>query len=225
MCKMKMSRREAWAAGAKDLVRWPIFDACCFLDPGDIRKATVGRDGTISFTDAVYYPGERKIYLAQYRDRNGIAHNLRAGDEVWFYWCPTLPLQIWITDETGAENFGVAPALKTAAWADPDSIKVAVGQRQHQIAELMADTRARHAESHVARVAAENVNRALVAAAQSAAARGPAPTGEGFTLEELNGASNDFLPGGMGGCGEDAAGEVSSPNASALAFLEELNNV
>lgn len=227
MCKMKMSRREAWAAGVKDLVRWPIFDACSFLDPGDIRKATVGRDGTISFTDSIYYPGERKIYLAQYRDRNGIAHNLRAGDEVWFYWCPTLPLQIWITDAAGEEHYGVAPALKTAAWADPESIKVAVGQRQHQIAELMADTRARHAESHIARVAAQNVNRALIAAAQNAEARGPAPTGDGFSLEELNGVSSDFSPAAASPCdsGFSSAGEVSSPNADALAFLDQVNAV
>lgn len=220
MTKMRMSRREAWASGIKDLVRWPIFDACCFFDPADRRKATVGRDGTISFTDSIYYPGERKIYLAQYRDRNGIAHNLRAGSEVWFYWCPTLPLQIWVTDEAGDANLGIAPALKTAAWADPESIKVAVGQRQHQIAELMADTRARHAESEVARVAAENVNRALVSEAAKVAAIGPAPSGDGYSLEELNGADDNFSPAAT----VPFPGEVSSPNVDSLAFLDELNN-
>ena len=217
MRKRKMSRREAWTAGMKDLVRWPVFDACAFFDPGDRkhgikgdqRKATVGQDGTITFTDALYYPGERKIYLAQYRDRNGTPHNLRAGDEVWFYWCPTLPLQIWITDEDGKEHYGVAPALKTAAWVDPESIKVAAGQRAHQIAELMSDTRARHAESHVARIAAENVNRALIAAAQSAKAAGPQPDGEGYGLDELNEANDDFSPadGTPFGRGSEAAGE------------------
>lgn len=168
MCKMKMSRREAWAAGMKDLIRWPIFDACCFLDPKDRREATVAQDGTISFVDSIYFPGERKIYLAQYRDRRGLPHNLRAGERVYFHWCPTLPLQIWITDETGEENFGVAPALKTAAWADPHSIEIAIGQRQHQMAELMADTKARHAESEISRRAAENVNRALITAGKEA---------------------------------------------------------
>ena len=216
MCKMRMSRREAWKAGQKDLVRWPVFDACCFLDPSDRRRATVAPDGTISFVDSVYYPGERKIYLAQYRDRAGTPHNLRAGEAVWFYWCPTLPLQIWITDEAGEENFGVAPALKTAAWADPHSIEVAVGQRQHQIAELMADTRARHAESEVARRAAENVNRALMKAGMDAAARGPAPDGEGYGFEELNGAE-----------GEDyvRADADDAGNADALAFLDQVNAV
>ena len=87
---------------------------------------------------------------------------------MYFHWCPTLPLQIWITDETGEENFGVAPALKTAAWADPHSIEIAIGQRQHQMAELMADTRARHAESEISRRAAENVNRALITAGKEA---------------------------------------------------------
>ena len=223
MRKRKMSRREAWGAGRKDLVKWPVFDACAFFDPGDKKRgikgdqrmATVGQDGTISFTDSVYYPGERKIYLAQYRDRNGTPHNLRAGEEVWFYWCPTLPLQIWITDESGQTHLGVAPALKTAAWADPESIKVAVGQRAHQIAELMADTRARHAESAVARIAAENVNRALIAAAQAAKAAGPQPDGEGYSLDELNGAA----------ASEPGADEPEADgNAAALALLGELVN-
>lgn len=223
MCKMKMSRREAWATGMKDLVRWPIRDAFCFFDPGDKkrgipgdqRKATVGQDGTISFVDSVYYPGERKIYLAQYTDRKGRPHDLRAGDEVWFFWCPTLPLQIWITDETGSENYGMAPALKTAAWADPHSIEVAVGQRQHQIAELMADTRARHAESAVARVAAENVNKALIETAEAARVSGPKPTGEGFSLEELNSADDHFAE----------VSKMENANADSLAFLDQMNAV
>ena len=226
MRKRKMSRREAWRAGLADLVKWPMFDACAFFDPGDRkhgikgdqRKATVGTDGTITFTDSIYFPGERKIYLAQYRDRNGTPHSLRAGDEVWFYWCPTLPLQIWITDEDGAANYGVAPALKTAAWVDPESIKVAVGQRQHQMAELMADTRARNAESAVARIAAGNVNQALLAAAKDAKEAGPAPDGEGYGLDELNGAGETtFVP-----SAEDAD---EATNADALAFLDTVNAV
>lgn len=219
MCKMKMSRREAWTAGRKDLVRWPVFDACCFLDPSDRRRATVAPDGTVSFVDSVYFPGERRIYLAQYRDRAGVPHNLRTGDEVWFYWCPTLPLQIWITDETGEENYGVAPALKTAAWADPHSIEVAVGQRQRQIAELMADTRARHAESEVARRAAEGVNRALIAAGRESASHGPAPDGEGYSLEQLAEA------GAQGEADAPGAQDAPAANADAIAFLDQMASV
>lgn len=188
MRRRKMSRREAWKAGVKDMVKWPIMEASAFMDPRDIRRATVGRDGTIAFEDAVYYPGERKIYLAQYRDRHGLAHRLGPGEEVYFWWIPMGELQnhIWICDAKGENMLGMAPALKTAAWADPHSIEVAVGQRQHQIAELMADTRARHAESAVARVAAENVNKALIEVAKTAALEGPKPTGEGYSLEEMN---------------------------------------
>ena len=215
MRKRRMSRREAWAAGQKDLVKWPVFDACCFLDPSDIRKATVGTDGTISFTDSVYYPGEKKIYLAQYRDRRGTPHQLRAGDEVYFYWCPTLPLQIWITDKAGEENYGIAPALKTAAWVDPHSIEVAIGQRQHDMALQMADTRARHAESTVARIAAENVNRALMSAAKEAAARGPAPDGEGYSFDELCGEVG----------GDHRAPREEDGNAASLAFLDQMAGV
>ena len=224
MRKRKMSRREAWVAGLKDLVRWPVFDACAFLDPGDKkrgipgdwRKATVGQDGTISFVDSVYYPGERKVYLAQYRDRKGMPHDLRPGSEVCFYWCPTLSGQIWITDENGVENFGVAPALKTAAWADPESIKVAVGQRQRQMAELMADTRARHADSHVARVAAENVNRALIKEAEAAKIAGPRSDGEGYSLEDLAGADEAPAVCAAADCAESDTDSYS---------LDELNAV
>ena len=217
MRKRKMSRREAWAAGRKDLVKWPIMEATAFLDPRDIKKATVGRDGTIAFEDAVYYPGERKIYLAQYRDRNGLAHRIGPGEEVYFWWIPIgeLANQIWICDAKGENMLGMAPALKTAAWSDPHSIEIAMGQRQQQMAELMADTRARHAESHVARVAAENVNRALIQAAKDAAARGPEPTGEGFSFDELNGADDHF---------RDVT-KMENANADSLAFLDQMNAV
>ena len=217
MRKRKMSRREAWASGRKDLVKWPIMEATAFLDPRDIRKATVGRDGTIAFEDAVYYPGERKIYLAQYRDRHGLAHRLGPGEEVYFWWIPMGELQnhIWICDAKGENMLGMAPALKTAAWADPHSIEVAMGQRQQQIAELMADTRARHAESQFARVAAENVNRALIEAAKDATARGMEPTGEGFSLEELNSADDHF---------RDVT-KMENANADSLAFLDQMNAV
>ena len=229
MRKRKLSRREVWAKGRKDLVKWPLFDAPAFLDPGDrksgakgdFKTATVGQDGTISFTDAMYYPGERKVYLAQYRDRGGLPHRLCPGDKVNFYWIPLgeLANQIWITDEDGCSTLGMAPALKTAAWADPESIKVAMGQREHQIAELMADTRARHAESAVARLAAEGVNRALLAAAKEARSIGAKPSGDGYSFDELNAAE-------MPPAESAETAEVSyDTNADALDFIAELNEV
>ena len=232
MRKRKMTRREVWRAGLKDLVKWPLFDAPAFLDcgdrkhgvKGDWRTATVGRDGLISFTDSLYYPGVKKVYLAQYRDRSGVPHRLCPGDKVNFYWIPigTLANQIWITDEDGLNTLGMAPAYKTAAWAEPESIKVAMGQRQHQIAEMMADTRARHAEDHIARVAAENVNRALLAAAKEAKDSGMDLIGnrEGFTLDELNAAGSED----SGEAGFSPSDE-SETNADALDFIGELNAV
>ena len=54
-----------------------------------------------------------------------------------------------------------------------------------------------------------------------------AKTLDGFTLDELNNASNDFSPADSMpiGRGSVAAGEVSSPNADALAFLNEMTSV
>lgn len=167
MRKRKLSRREVWKKGQKDLIRLPLFDMPMFLDPRDVKEATVRADGTIQFTDATYYPGETKIYMAEVRDRSGFPRRLYPGEKVKFFWNPIgeLSNQIWIADE----NFGVVgmcAELKTARWTDPESIKVAMGQKMHQVASLMADTKARHAEEGVTRKALEKVNTFLLEAAQ-----------------------------------------------------------
>ena len=220
MRQRKMSRREAWKSGRKDLVRWPLIEMPAFLDPAkDMRTATVRADGTIMFTDKLYYPGERKWYLAEYQDRRGMAHRLAPGDEVKFFWnpCGELSRQIWIADDEG-NVLGMAPALKTAAWVDPESIDAAMGQRVHQIASLMADTKARHADSHVARLAAQNINRALIASAKDASGRGPVPNGEGsFSLEELNAA-------GVEEPRTDNEGDKAG-NDDAIDFLGKMNSI
>ena len=165
----KMSRREVWKAGQKDLIRWPIEEMAAFLDPRDVREATVQADGTIAFTDALYYPGKRMIYVAKYFDRKkNVDKRLAPGTKVRFYWNPlgTLADHIWLTDESGDETLGMCHVLKRASWTDPRSIEVAMGQQQAQIAELMAETRAGHSAEGVVRLAAEKVNRALIEAAK-----------------------------------------------------------
>ncbi len=168
MRKRKMSRREVWKAGQKELIRWPIFDVPAFFDPRDSRTAKVRADGTIQFEDAFYYPGEKKSYMAVMTNRQGYPTRLVPGSEVRFYWAPIgkLAEQIWIVgnDET---ILGMCPLLKTAMWTDEESIKAAMGQKAHQIAELMQDTRARNTESRIAKEAAERANAALLEAAKA----------------------------------------------------------
>lgn len=180
MRQRKMSRREVWKRGQKDLVRWPIEDMPAFLDPRDAREGKVAADGTISFTDSLYYPGQKMIYVAQYTDRrDGVLKRLAPGQKVRFYWNPlgTLADHIWLTDEAGAETLGMCPVYRRASWADPHSIKEAMGRQQAQIAELMAETHARGEAAGVARLAAEKVNAAIIAAAKEQAAEPPRKVG------------------------------------------------
>ena len=168
MCKM--SRRQVWRKGLKDLVRLPLIEMPAFLDPRDVKEETVRPDGTIVFKDAVYYPGEKKIYLARYTDRNGLPHMLAPGQKVKFYWNPIgeLAKHIWIAaDDEEHSVLGMAPALKTARWTDPESIKVAAGQQMAQIAALMSDTRARHAEDAAMLEAKKKINKLILDAAKT----------------------------------------------------------
>jgi len=183
----KMSRREVWKAGQKDLVRWPIEDMPAFMDPRDVREGTVQNDGTICFADAVYYPGKRMIYVAQYTDRkSGVVKRLAPGAKVRFYWNPLGKLsdQIWLTDAEGAEVFGMCQVYRRASWADPHSIKAAMGQQQAQIAALMAETRAEGEMQGVRRIAAEKVNAAVLAAAREAKSA-PVTIGDGESIDVL----------------------------------------
>lgn len=188
MRQRRMSRREVWRAGQKDLIRWPIEDMPVFLDPRDAREGTVQADGTISFTDKMYYPDTRMMYVAQYTDRRtGIVKRLAPGEKVRFYWNPLGKLadQIWLTDASGEEILGMCPVHRKAAWADEHSIRDAMGRQQAQIAALMAETRASQANEGVARLAAEKVNSALIEAAKEAKVAPVTFGGAHASLEEL----------------------------------------
>ena len=221
----RMSRREAWRAGQGELERLPLIEMPAFLDPRDMREGRVRDDGTIVFEDAVYYPGERKIYNAVVTDRAGFARRVAPGETVKFYWNPLgdLAKYIWLADDEG-NVVGMCPALQTARWNDRRSIEAAMGQQAAQIAAAMSDTRARQAEGEVARIAAEKVNRALLDAAGAAKLSGPRPGGEGYSLEELNGSAGvEEL-----GVEESTHPLTHSPtddNASALSFLDQMNAV
>ncbi len=181
----KMSRREVWMAGQRDLIRWPLFDLPAFADPRDTKEATVRPDGTIAFTDIVYYPGQRKTYIAEVVDRNGIHRRLSPGTKVRFYWNPLgeLANYIWIADD--ADNIlGMCPILKTAAWSSPDTIKAALGQKMHQITEQMAEVQARHLPETVNRIASEKFNKILLDSAKEAA-RLPTIHGDALPASEV----------------------------------------
>ena len=209
----KMSRREVWVAGQKDLIRWPLFDMPAFADPRDAREGTVRGDGTISFTDVVYYPGQRKTYIAEVIDRNNIHRRLSPGTKVKFFWNPLgeLSNHIWLTDDSGENILGICPILKTAAWTSPETIRAAMGQKIHQVTEMMQEVQARHAPETVQRLVAQKFNTFLLKSAEQAQ-RSP-DLGNGDAL-----AASDVLD-----CDADISdGEAASDTASALDLLNQL---
>lgn len=218
MRQRKMSRREVWKRGQRELDFWPIEDMPAFLDPRDAREGKVNADGTITFEDALYYPGKKMIYIAQYKDRKtGVEKRLAPGTKVRFFWNPlgTLADQIWLTDEAGEATLGMCPVYRRASWADPHSIKVAMGQQQAQIAELMADTHARGEAAGVARVAAQKVNAAILAAAKEAKAA-PVTMGRGepVAFEDLAAAPR-----------HEADESAATDDFDAVEFLSKMNRV
>ena len=220
MAMRKLSRREVWQRGQKDLVRLPLIDMPSFLDPRDAREAVVRNDGTIVFEDSLYFPGEKKIYQAMYKDRNGYPRRLAPGSKVWFYWNPlgNLARQIWIAaDDEDHSVLGIAPMLKTAYWSDPESIKVAMGQQQAFIAEVMADTRARAAESAAKALAKKEYNRNLLEAAKEAKSLSRVDSAEAVSFDELAGGNLQPVD-NFEDNGEDEIDEAAS-------FLERVANV
>ena len=188
MRQRKMSRREVWKSGQKDLEKWPLLDMPAFLDPRDAREGKVRADGTIQFTDAVYYAGQNRQYVAQFTNRRtGVVERLAPGTAVKFFWNPLGELadQIWITADDGETVLGMCPMLKVARWSDPQSIKVAMGQQQSQIAQLMAETHAAGEMQGVAKSASLAINKAILEAAKVAKQKPLAVKGEGATLDEL----------------------------------------
>ena len=183
----KMSRREVWNSGVRELVKWPLFDLPAFADPRDAREATVRGDGTISFTDVVYYPGQRKTYIAECIDRKGLHRLLAPGTKVKFFFNPLGELSdhIWITDEAGENIIGMCPILKTAAWASPDSIRAAMGQKIHQVTNMMEEVKARHAPDTVRRLVAEKFNTFLLESAKEAQRTPDLGAGEALSPSEV----------------------------------------
>ena len=211
----KMSRREVWMAGQKDLIRWPLFDMPAFADPRDIREATVRGDSTISFTDVIYYPGQRKTYIAEVVDRNGVHRRLSPGTKVKFFWNPLGELSnyIWITDD--CENIlGMCPILKTAAWASPESIRAAMGQKIHQVTEMMSEVRARHAPEMVQRLVAEKFNRYLLKSAEEAQRFPDLGNCDALSVSEVLNIDNYTS--------EEPPSEESANTSSALELLNQL---
>ena len=136
--------------------------------------------------------------------------------KVWALFNPLMPEKIWLVDKGDGHTLGTCPLFNRAPVYDRHAIEVAMGDQSADLAAKVLPIRGRHqaeAEDRARRMAH---NRRVIRDGMEAAVRGPAPDGEGYGFEELNGTEGeDYVR-----TDADDAG-----NADALAFLDQVNAV
>lgn len=220
----RMTRREAMEVYREEIGKLPIHEAWRFMDPRDAKVLTVRPGSTIEFTDSVYYPNRRMVYDAVYVERTGKQGILPVGKKIRVYWNPWGEMQqyVWIVEEVKDEAgnvkekyLGYSTRVKSGVIGDQKRTLEAVGAAVHKKALLMDGMEDRHFAETVQKKADEIVNRAILATAKEQTARGLKADGEGYALDDLNGAA----------IREEAKEDAVGENADALAFLDTANAV
>lgn len=151
------------------------------------------------------------------KDRRGYSSALPPGRKVLLLVNPLVTEVAVLLNPETRDVMGVAQRYDRAPAYDRRAIEVAMGDQAADLAAKVLPVRGRHqadAEDRARRMAN---NLRVMKAAKEAAARGPAPDGEGYALDDLNGAAIREDPAdGAAGAGE---------NADALAFLDAANAV
>ena len=225
-----MSRFEAYREGLKsgEIVRVDDWYLPSFMDwERDAIEVSVRKNGLIGFKDALLYGRDEMLYRAAVKTRAGWIQTLAPDTRVSALFNPMMPEKIWLIDRGDGHTLGTCALYNRAPAYDRHAIEIAMGDQAHDLAEKVLPIRGRHQAEAEARAERMANNLRVMKEAANAEARGPQPTGEGFTLEELNGVSTDFSPAGVvpSRNGQETAGEASSPNADALAFLNEVTSV
>lgn len=218
----KMSRRDVWSAGQRDLVRLPLCELYRCLDPRDAKVLKVKDCHTIEFQDDVYYPGLTMRYVATARGRDGIVRMIAPGTTVRVYWNPVGELRkvVWVCDEDD-RLIGVCRQHEDRYWGDPHAIEKGMGEQNAHMAALMQDVRFRHLPDEKKRLVEKAFNKALLEAAKEAAAE------ESMTRM---GASAPLSLDDLAGEDDAASDAVGVPEAvradgGELAFLDRMNGV
>ena len=248
-----MSRFEAYRDGLRsgEIVKVDDWYLPHFMDfEKDSIEVTVRKNGLIGFKDALLYGRDEMLYRASVKTRAGWNQALAPDTRVSALFNPMMPEKIWLVDRGDGHTLGTCALYNRAPAYDRHAIEIALGDQARDLASKVLPVRGRHQAEAEARAERMANNLRVMKEAANAEARGPAPTGDGFSLEELNGVSSDFSPAGESPCGsgfvaagesfsdlsspaEESpcgsgsvdAGEVSSPNADALAFLNEVTSV
>jgi hypothetical protein len=168
-----MSRREAWNAGRRDLIRVPEWEMPAFLDADkDAVELTVRDNGLIAVRNELYFGRDEMLYSAgAMKDRDGYVSALPPRTRVLAEFNPCVPGRLWILSKDDGRTLGVCPAYSRAPAYDRHAVEAAMGAQSHDLAQKLLPLRGRHqdeAERRVARIAHN-------AAVLSGAVPAPAP--------------------------------------------------
>lgn len=213
-----MSRREAWMAGQGELVRVDEWYLPHFLDAGkDALTLTVRDNGLMGFRNELYYGRDEMLYRAIVKNRAGWEQALPPGYRAMALFNPMMPEKVWLLDAGDGHTLGTCALHNRAPAYDRRAVEAAMGDQAADLARKVMPIRGRHQDEAERRARRMASNLRVLKEAAEAGGRGPAPDGDGYSLDDLNGAaiSEDRLTDQV--CDEG--------NADALAFLAAANAV
>lgn len=169
-----MSRREAWLAGQRDLIRVDDWYMPFFLDiEKDAKLLTVRRDGTLGFQDELLFGRDEMIYRAQVKTKAGWEQALTPGRKVLAVYNPWMTEKIWLLDGEDGRIMGTCALFNKAPAYDRHAIEVAMGDQAHDLAQKVLPIRGRHMGEAIGRAARMASNLRVIKAAESARSAGP----------------------------------------------------
>ena len=227
-----MSRLEVWDGGVRELRakgEWgmfPAIDMAAFFtfNPragrpyGDWVELQVRDNGLVGVRDAFYFGRDELLFRAVVKDRRGYMVALPPRRKVLVLVNPLMPDLAVFADPATRNAIGVAARYDRAPAYDQRAIEMAMGAQAHDMASKVLPMRGRHQEDAEERARRVAHNATVLAEGRAVRLIGPAPDGEGYGLDELNGVGGTgFVP-----SAEDAD---EATNADALAFLDTVNAV
>lgn len=213
-----MSRWEAYMEGMRcgEIVRVDEWYLPHFMDvEKDAIRVTVRANGLIGFRNELLYGRDEMLYRAAARNHAGWQQALPAGAKALALFNPMMPEKIWLVDGGDGHTMGTCPLYNRAPAYDRRAVEAKMGEQSRDLAEKVLPVRGRHQAAAEARAERMSWNLRVMKAAEGGP-RIAACDGEGYSLDELNGAGEDPSR------AESAEGEA---NADALSFLGELNAV
>jgi hypothetical protein len=155
------------------------------------------------------------LYRACVKNRAGWQQAMSPDQKVRALYNPMMPEKIWLVDSGDGHTLGTCPLYNRAPAYDRHAIEIKMGEQAADLAAKVLPVRGRHQEEAERRAERMANNLRVIKEAEAARVAGSEPEGDGFSLEELNGADNHFAD----------AGKIESSNADSLAFLDQMNAV